>query len=42
MKKLLGLCAITLLLPACAWVELTPAGDCIWEIPPSEKPGMRL
>jgi hypothetical protein len=27
MKKLLGLCAITLLLPACTWVELTPAGD---------------
>jgi tRNA-splicing ligase RtcB len=23
-------------------LKVTPAGDCIWEIPPSEKPGMRV
>ncbi|OGK80885.1 MAG: RNA-splicing ligase RtcB [Candidatus Rokubacteria bacterium GWC2_70_16] len=23
-------------------MKVTPAGDCIWEIPPAEKPGMRV
>ena len=28
--------------PAMPALKVRPAGDCIWEIPPSEKPGMRV
>ena len=27
--------------PAMPAMKVRPAGDCVWEIPPSEKPGMR-
>ena len=36
MKKILGVCAIALILPACTWVELTPAGENIRIVGASE------